>query len=96
VSRHGDFEWDEANIGHIGRHDVTPAEVEQALENDPTDVAYEVVDGEERWTSIAHTREFRVLLVVWTLRRDAVRVVTDRVVSKSVGLSYLRKREFPV
>jgi hypothetical protein len=51
VNGHASFDWDERNIGHIARHGVKPEEAEQALLNDPIDVAYEVIDGEERWTS---------------------------------------------
>lgn len=42
------FDWDEANIGHIARHGVTPEEAEESMLNDPIDTAYEVVNGEGR------------------------------------------------
>jgi hypothetical protein len=35
---------------------------------------YQVINGEERWTALGHTDNFRVLLLVWTVRR----VLTDR------------------
>ena len=49
------FEWNDANIGHAARHDVTPLEVEQVFANDPLDLAAEVTDGEERYTGVGHT-----------------------------------------
>ena len=49
------FNWDEANIRHISRHGVKIEEAEQALRNDSYDLEYEVVDGEQRWTSLGHT-----------------------------------------
>jgi hypothetical protein len=34
---------------------VKPEEAEQALENDPFDLNYEVVEAEDRWISIGQT-----------------------------------------
>ncbi len=89
------FDWDESNIRHIARHQVTPEEAEQVLRNDPFYLSYETVSGEERWTVIGHTDNVRVLLVVWTLRGDdVVRVVTARGASKTARLTYLREKRF--
>ena len=30
-----EFDWDEANIGHMARHSVIPEEAEQVIFNDP-------------------------------------------------------------
>jgi len=54
------FEWDAANVSHISRHKVTPTEAEQALLNEPFDLGHEAVE-EERWTSIGHTDNLRVI-----------------------------------
>jgi uncharacterized protein len=64
------FDWDNADVAHIARHTVAPEEAEQALSNDPMEINYDVVRGEERWTSAGHTNKLRVLLIVWTLRGD--------------------------
>lgn len=61
------------------RPPLTPKEAEQALQNDPVDLAYEVVNDEDRWTLLGHTNDFRVLMIVWTLRvNEVVRVITAR------------------
>ena len=70
------FDWDESSLSHIAGHAVTAEELEQAIENDPEDQEYDVVRGEERWTSIVHTDLLRVLIVKWTMRGDRVRIVT--------------------
>jgi uncharacterized DUF497 family protein len=89
------FEWDRANVAHIGRHKVTAAEAEQALENEPFDASYEVIVGEPRWTSIGHTNNLRVLVLVWTLRKnEIVRVITARDASKTARNLYLRQKGF--
>ena len=68
------LDWNRANIDHIGRHGVVPDEVAEVLANEAIDLRYEVVDGEERWTSVGHTNRMRIL--VWTMRGDSVRPVT--------------------
>ncbi len=39
------FDWDNANIGHIARHQVTPEEAEQVILNEPVETDYRIVDG---------------------------------------------------
>ena len=92
------FDWDKANVSHLARHNVTPKEAEEALRNDPVDLGYEDVNDEERWNSIGHTDNFRVLLVVWTLRGedDVVRVVTAREAAKTAARAYLWGKGFLV
>ena len=65
------FDWDEANVAHDARHNVTPEEVEQVFINDPMDLGVEAADGEERYTSVGHTNRLRVLVLAWTMRGDA-------------------------
>ena len=48
---------------------MRPEEAEQALANEPVEIDYEMVENEERWTSIGHTDKLRILKLVWTLRR---------------------------
>ena len=86
------LDWDQANAEHIARHSVKPEEAEQAIRNDPLDMNYEVIDGEERWTPLGHTDEYRVLLLVWTLRTDALRIVTARAVGRKARDAYLRAK----
>ncbi len=71
-----EFDWDEANIGHVARHRVRPEEAEQVILNDPLDLGIEIIDGEERYLNLGATTQDRVLLVVTTRRGDRVRVVT--------------------
>jgi uncharacterized DUF497 family protein len=67
-------------------------EAEQAIRNDPLDMNYEVIDGEERWRAIGHTDEYRVLLVVWTVRTGALRIVSARAVGRRARETYLRAK----
>ena len=45
-----DFDWDDANIGHIARHDVTVSEVEQVFAKEPEEEFTHTTDaGEDRY-----------------------------------------------
>jgi uncharacterized protein len=71
-----EFDWDEANVGHIARHGIQPVEAEEVVLNDPLDLGVEAVEGEERYLNLGATSQGRVLLVVTTWREERVRVVT--------------------
>ncbi len=71
-----EFDWDEANSGHIARHSVIPKEAEQVILNNPLDIGMDTIEGEERFMNLGQTSTGRVLLVVTTWREDRVRVVT--------------------
>lgn len=79
------FEWDDANIGHIALHGVTPGEVEEALANDPVIVlAQQQRSGEERVLCAGTTDGGRTLQVVYTIRRGRIRVITAHTAPRKV------------
>lgn len=86
------FDWDGANIEHIGRHGVAPGDVVEVLSNGATDLRYEVLKGEERWTSIGHTGQLRILIKVWKMRGELIRVVTAFDAGKVMASEYLRQQ----
>jgi hypothetical protein len=71
-----EFDWDDANIGHIAEHDVTPKEAEQVILNRPVDLGSELRNGGERIAQIGETDSGRVLVVITTMSGEKVRVVT--------------------
>ena len=88
-----EFDWDEANIGHMARHSVLPEEAEQVIRNDPVGVGMEIVEGEERYLNLGATVQQRILLVVTTWREDRVRVVTAFEPIKRLIQFYYQERE---
>lgn len=88
------FDWDEANIGHTGRHGVTPEEVEQVFANDPMDLGVAAVDGEERYTTVGHANRLRVPVVAWTMRGDATCPITAFSASERLATRYLMEKGF--
>ncbi len=87
-----DFEWDDANILHIARHNVTPDEVESALSGYTLETDFRVAGGEERFTEIGITAAGRFLGVTSTLRGDRVRVVTAYDAPEAGIQEYLQER----
>jgi uncharacterized protein len=88
-----EFDWDDANVGHVARHGVIPEEAEQVILNDPVDLGVEIVEGEERYLNLGATEQGRVLLVVTTWREDRVRVVTAFEPIKRLIQFYYQKRK---
>ena len=85
VNRTAKFDWDDANIGHIALHDVTPEEVEQACSNDPLVVlAVQKRSGEHRVLCAGLTDEGRPLQFVYTRRRVRIRVITAHTAKRKV------------
>ena len=88
------FDWDKDNLQHIARHGITPDEIEQVFGNEPKDIDFDVIGGEERWTSIGHTNLLRVLIVIWSMRDASVRPITAFEASKIVRIEYIRSKGF--
>lgn len=88
-----DFEWDDANVDHIARHEIDPAEVEEAFTDrnrrllparrDPT---------ERRRALIGMTEDGRLLFIVFTNRFGRIRIVTAREASAVNRRWYGRSR----
>jgi uncharacterized protein len=70
------FDWDEANIGHLARHDIAPSEAEEVVRNRPVDLESHLRNGEERVVQIGETDAGRILIVVTTMQDRTIRVVT--------------------
>ncbi len=87
-----EFEWDEANLGHIGRHDVTQDEAEQALNGEPLDIDLQIEessDGEERLLQVGATTTGRILQLVTTWRGEKLRVVSAWEAPRQLKMYYL-------
>ena len=87
-----EFDWDAANLSHIAGHGVTPEDAADVLNNDPVELDYQVVEGEERWVAVGVTNRGRFLVVVWTIRGSTIRVVTAFDADKRYQRAYLAQR----
>ena len=85
------FLWDEGNVLKSWvNHRVTAAECEQIFFNLPLIVVEDLVHSqvEERLYALGQTDAGRLLLVVFTLRRNLIRVISARDMSKKERREY--------
>ena len=71
-----EFDWDEHNRSHLKTHRVSAGEFEELILNEPLDLDYQSVNGEDRFKSLGITRRGRILVVAWTIRGSKIRAVT--------------------
>lgn len=78
------FDWDEANISHIARHNVTPDEAEQVFfdENNALDEDIKHSKEEKRFLIIGKTEKGRLLYQIFTRRGNKIRVISSRDINK--------------
>jgi hypothetical protein len=79
------FEWDIHNSDKItGKHGVTPVECEQAFFNVPVVVGDDIKHSETEARSyvLGQTNSGRLLFLVFTIRKDKIRVVSARDMNK--------------
>ena len=86
------FEWDDGNEGkNWERHRVSDAECEEIVFNDPlvasTDPEHS--QAEPRFLALGRTDAGRHLFVAFTIRRDLIRVISARDMTKRELRSYL-------
>ena len=86
-----EFDWDDENKKHLAAHKVATAEFEQVLNNDPIDLAFDLIDNEERYRSVGLTNSGRLLSVAWTIRKGKVRAITAFPASASDRKAFLEK-----
>ncbi len=75
------FEWDKNNAEkNWQKHHVTPSECEEIFFNRPLVVADDISHSEKenRFYALGHTDGSRMLFVVFTVRRNLIRVISAR------------------
>lgn len=90
------FDWDLANLEHIARHKVEREEAEEAV-TDPAGIpsgnAHRGPQGQRRAGTIGATEDGRVLLVIFELRENRVRVVTAYDASSEQRAAYYAEED---
>ena len=87
------FGWDEANTGHIARHNVLPEEAEEVFfdENNVQDEDVEHSTDEKRYLIIGKTKEGRLLYQIFTVRVNKIRIISSRDINKKEVQLYEKK-----
>jgi len=86
-----EFDWDNGNIEHIARHNVSPSEAEQVLLIDPIELesVSHPMDG-IRIRYIGRTAKDRILIVLMTWRGDLARIISGWDAPRADKQIYLR------
>ena len=85
-SQYTGFDWDQANADKNWlKHNVSPFECEQIFFNQPLIVAPDEAHSQDepRFYALGRTDAHRFLFVVFTVRKDLIRVVTSRDMSRA-------------
>lgn len=73
------FEWDPAKAaGNLRKHGVDFADVTGVLEDPGACTRPDLRADEERWVTIGIDYLGRMAVVVWTWRRDRIRIISAR------------------
>jgi uncharacterized DUF497 family protein len=87
------FDWDEANVEHIARHDVLPHEVEEVfLHQDAYLQDFGWRDSEKRYKMIGETADGRILQIVFVIRKGSVRTATAYTAKRRARTLYADRR----
>jgi len=94
MSPAGEVEWDPAKAAsNLAKHGIAFADAVSALEDD---LALTIRDmgaqGEERWVTLGMDALARVLVVVYTWRRQTIRLISARPATPRERRDYLEAR----
>jgi uncharacterized protein len=88
-----DFDWDDANREHLAQHGVQPHEAEETFRNDPVDLEVQEDDDDGyRYKQIGETNAGRILVVMSTVRKGRVRIITAWDAPKAYKILYLEMK----
>ena len=85
LEKYTGFQWDKGNyLKNWEKHGVRPSECEQIFLNRPLIVAPDPKHShkEERYYALGHTDADRLLFMIFTIRRDLIRVISARDMNK--------------
>ncbi len=98
LSRVEGFDWDKGNIEkNWERHKVSFIECEEVFFNEPLIVQENEVHSrtENRYYALGRTNDERLLFIVFTIRRNKIRVISARDMSKRERRVYRAEIEKP-
>ncbi len=88
-----EFEWDKGNIGKNSKHKVEDKEAEEPF-FDENKITYKDVlhsRKEERFILLGQTKKQRLLYIVFTQRKNRIRIISARDINKKEVSLYEKK-----
>jgi uncharacterized DUF497 family protein len=86
-----DFDWDVQNEDHLAKHGISRSDAEDVLSGNHILLEYQMEGNEQRWVTVGATRSGRVLNIVFTVRREAIRPITGWTADKETEALYLEQ-----
>jgi uncharacterized protein len=93
VSTDIEFDWDEQNERHLGKHGISRVDTEDVLSGTHLLLEYQMESDEQRWLAVGATRRGRVLVIVFALRNEAVCPITGWAADSNTEEIYLKEWE---
>lgn len=91
------FEWDKGNIDkNLKKHGVTFKEAEEVFKDELKFIFEDEkhsTDREKRYGLFGRTNKSKLLSIVFTIRKDKVRIITARNISKKERRAYFELSE---
>jgi uncharacterized DUF497 family protein len=88
------FDWDGNNTLHLARHRITTDEAEECFRNDPVITEHDAANGEDRWKAVSATAALRILVLIFTVREEQIRVITGWDADKMTKKTYFKEKGF--
>ena len=84
------FEWDKGNLEHLKKHNLQYKECEEAFLNMPIVIVRDKTHSqkEDRFRIYGQTHKKKLILIIITLRRNKIRIISARTQSKKERLEY--------
>ena len=86
-----EFDWDEHNEQHLGKHGISRFDAEDVLSGNHILLEFQTEDHEQRWVAVGATRAGRILEIVFAVRGEAMRPITGWVADKETADLYVRE-----
>lgn len=88
------FEWDKGNLDKsYAKHGITPNEAEEIFLDENLGVVKDIKHSqkEDRFIAIGKSFENKILFVVFTLRKNIIRIISARMANKKERRKYYEK-----
>ena len=86
-----EFDWDDQNAGHLGKHSISRSDAEDVLTGNQILLEYQMEENEQRWVAVGANRTGRILSIVFAVRREAIRPITGWTADKETAALYLEQ-----
>lgn len=89
-----EFDWDDGNVGHLNeRHNITPEQAIEAFYSQMFVVTFQDRAGEFRRFALGEISTGKVLVLIYILRQQKVRIITAFPANKRLRRLYQERKD---